>query len=267
MKQILTLPPGRAPKQETAKRPSKTLGEHAEAFKSRNGYEVEPPPDTSGEIQGIIAEIMQFRTITLKEANEAGRLISIASQKKLSLGQGKRMVLQAMGYVDHQDMANRTEDLTKIENLNFDRKDLNAIQQEITAEKRAQIERVKAQIRPYFDRVFALPRELEWFPARGKERSVTTGQWINDYARPYIEHLGWEIVESEEFWGYAHALAFRYPHACNQQVKINLFRPEGSGTRTTAGLGSRRVCYEGSRELAREIGWGPKKGEIQRKPS
>lgn len=259
MKQILTLPAGRAPKQETAKRPSKTLGEHAEAFKSRNGYEVEPPPDTSGEIQSIIAEVMLLKFVTRKEIQDAGRLIRAASGEKFRLNEGSRMVIQAMGYVDFQDMAKRNEDLTKIENLNFDRKDLGAVQQEITAERRGKIERIKAHIRPYFDRVFALPRELEWFPARGRERAATTGQWVHDYAKPYLDHLGWEIKDNEEFWGYAHALAFRYPHACNQQTKMNLFRP--------LGYGGRRTCYDGSRELAREIGWGPKKGEIQRKPT
>lgn len=259
MKQILTLPPGRAPKQESAKRPSKTLGQHEEAFKSRNGYEVEPPPDTSGEIQGIIAEIMKLKYVTRKEIQEAGRLIRIATDQKFRLNEGSRMVMQAMGYVDFQDMSKRNEDLTKIENLNFDRKDLGAVQQEISAERRAKIDRIKAYIRPYFDRVFALPRDLEWFPARGKERAENTGQWINNFARPYLEHLGWKIETNEDFWAYAHALAFRYPHASNQQTKMNLFRP--------LGYGGRRTCHDASRELAGEIGWGPKKGEIQRKPS
>lgn len=243
----------------TAKSLSRNLKEHEEAFKSRNGYEVEPPPEYGTEISGIIAEIMQLKIVSRKEISEAGRLIRIATGGKFRLNEGNRMVLQAMGYVDFQDMAKRNEDLTKIENLNFDRKDLGAVQQEITAERREKIERIKAYIRPYFDRTFALPRELEWFPARGKARSENTGQWINDYVKPYIEHLGWEITDNDEFWAYAHALAFRYPHACNKDTKMSLFRPFG--------YGSRRVCYEGSRELAREIGWGPKPGEVQAKLS
>ncbi len=248
---VLTLAPGREPKKLTAIRPSKTLGEHAEAFKSRNGYDVAPPPDTSGEINGIISEIMQLKYVTHKEILEAGRHIRKLSDKRFAINIGARMVFKAMGYVDYQDAVTRNENSDKFENLNYDRKDIASVNRTINDNEEAIFQTVVGQVRPYFERVFALPYEKDWFAG---PRCKTTGAFIAVVAK-YLEHLGWVFGDSDEFWAIGHALSFRYPHATNIDTKKGMFRQP----RPTA---TRRQVFDACRRLARDMGWGPKVGEI-----
>jgi hypothetical protein len=246
MAKILTLPPQAAPDTLTARRASKTLKDHEEAFKSINGYEVEPLPDPTTEINGIIAEIMKLQRVTHKEVQEGGRLIRIASEKKLRLNIGARMIWKAMGYIDFQDAQKRNEGKDYFENLNFDRKDLAAINNETNAAERAMKDKVIAHIRPTFERVFALPREKDWFKG---ERAMNTQAFMAK-ARPHLDTIEMDFNDLAEVWAVAHALAFRYPHASNMQTKKDMFRPKG--------FGSRKMIFEASKELARELGWGPK---------
>lgn len=248
---VLSLAPGRVPKKPTALRPSKTLGEHAEAFKSRNGYEVAPPPDTSGEINGIISEIMQLKYVTRKEIAEAGRQIRKLSDKKFALNIGSRLVFKALGYVDFQDASNRNENKDTFENLNFDRKDLAGINRDINDNEEAIYLAVTVIVQPYFEKVFALPHEKGWFKG---PRCKTTGEFMR-CVHPYLEHLGWKDLGVEETWAFAHALAFRYPHLCNIATKKGMFR----NARPDA---TRKQVFDACRRLAREMGWGPKAGEI-----
>lgn len=245
MAKILTLPPQAAPDPLTARRPSKNLKDHEEAFKSRNGYEVEPLPDPSTEINGIIAEIMKLQKVTHKEVLEGGRLIKLVSEKKFRLNQGARLIWKAMGYVDFQDAQKRNEGRDYFENLNFSRKDLAAINNEVSAAEREVIDKVKAHIRPTFERIFALPREKEWF----KGERATNTQAFMAKARPHLETIDLNFDDMTEVWAVAHALCYRYPHASNMQTKKDMFRAKG--------FGSRKLIFEASRELAREIGWGP----------
>jgi hypothetical protein len=238
----------------TAKSLSRNLKEHEEAFKSRNGYEVEPPPMYGTEISGIIAEVMKNKHVTQKEIQEAGRLIRIASEKKILLNVGSRMVYKAMGYVDFQDAKKRNEGKDYFENLNFDRKDLNAVHAESVANEKAIKDKVKEQIRPYFEKVFALP----WEPERFQGKAKSSGE-VMAKVHVYMEELGWVCEDHIEYWDYGHAFAYRYPSSCGMQVKKSMFR--------RGDFGSRRLIFEASRELAREIGWGPKPGEIKAKRS
>jgi len=240
---ILTLPPAPEPKKPTVLHPAQTLGEHEEAFKSRNGYEVEPPPDTSNEISGIISEIMQLRYVTRKEIMEAGRLIKKLDMKRTTLNIAARQVYKALGYTDYHDAVARNGDTDRFENLNFHRKNLAAINQEVNDKEQVVYEAVTAHIRPYFERVFALPRESEWFSG---ERAITTGQFMGKL-QPYLNHLGWEFENAKEAFMIAHAFAFRYPHASNLQTKKDLFRDAKL-------FGTRKQAFDASRRLAKELG-------------
>lgn len=244
---ILTLAPGREPTKLTAQRPSKTLGEHAVAFKSRNGYEVEPPPDTSGEINGVISELVLMKYVTHLEILEAGRLIRRLSEKTIRHNHAMRMIYKALGYVDYHDAVKHNGTSERFENLNFDRKDLVGINQDVNTQEEAIYEAVAAYIRPYFDRVFALPREKEWFAG---ERCTSTGQFMHRL-RPYVEHLGWQFDDIMDFWAIGHAFAFRYPHACNLQTKKDMFRHAKR-------FGTRKQVFDASRRLAGEMDRGPK---------
>ncbi len=248
---ILTLSPGRVPKKLTAHRRSKSLGEHEEAFKSRNGFEVSVPPDTTGEINGVISEITQLRYVSHREILDAGRQIRVLSDKRFALNQAARMVFKALGYIDYQDAINRNENKERFENLNFDRRDLAAINQDINDKERTIYEAVSAAVRPYFERVFALPYEKEWFDG---PRCKTTGEFMARLS-PYLEHLGWHFDEVLEVWKIGHAFAFRYPHASNIDTKKGMFRHHQH-------YGTRKQVFDASRMLAREMGWGPKKGEL-----
>lgn len=247
---ILTLAPGREPKKLTAQRPSKTLGEHKEAFKSRNSYEIEPPPDTSGEINGIVSEITQLKYVTHKEILEAGRQIHKLSGKRFVSNQATRMVFKALGYIDYKDATIRNVNKERFENLNFDRRDLAAINKDINDNEEAIYQAVSAAVRPYFERVFALPYEKGWFDG---PRCKSTGEFMGRVS-PYLEHLGWKSDDMTEIWAIGHAFSFRYPYASNIDTKKGLFRqPRPYATR--------KQVFDASRRLAREMGWGPKQGE------
>lgn len=248
---VLTLAPGREPKKLTAQRPSKTLGEHEEAFKSRNGFEVEPPPDTSGEINGIVSEITQLKYVTHKEILDAGRLIRKLSDKRFAMNQGARMVFKALGYIDYQDASRLNQGRDTFENLNFHHKDLVSLNQAINDKEEAVYVAVSTAVRPYFERVFALPYEKEWFDG---PRCKNTAEFMARVSR-YLEHLGWRFDEVLEVWKIGHAFAFRYPHASNIDTKKGMFRHSQQ-------YGTRKQVFDASRRLAREMGWGPKKGEL-----
>lgn len=248
---ILTLAPGREPKKPTAQHPAKTLGEHAEAFKSRNGYEVESPPDTSGEINGIVSEIAQMKYVTHREILDAGREIRKLSDKRFALNQAARMVFKALGYIDYQDATVRNNSKERFENLNFDRKDLAAINKDINDNEEAIYQAVSKAVGPYFERVFALPYEKGWFDG---PRCKTTGEFMGRVS-PYLEHLGWKSDDMTEIWALGHAFSFRYPHASNIDTKKGLFRQPRP-------FGTRKQVFDACRRLAREMGWGPNVGEI-----
>lgn len=243
---VLTLAPGREPRKLTAARPSRTLGEHEDAFKSRNGFEVEPPPDTSGEISGIISEVMQLQFVTRKEIMEAGRLIKNLGIKRTPLSVAARQVYKALGYVDYQDAMLRNGNPDRFENLNYHRKDLAAINQEINTREKATIDNIIAFIRPYFERVAELPFERELF-AGPKAKS---SQEFHARLRPYLDKLGWEFDDAKEFWNVAHAFSFRYSNHVNLSTKKDLFRNKE--------LGTRKQAFDASRLLAIELGWHPK---------
>jgi hypothetical protein len=233
----------------TAKSLSRNLKEHEEAFKSRNGYEVEPPPEYGTEISGIIAEVMKNKFVTHKEIMDAGRLIRIASDKKFLLNVSARMVFKAMGYVDYQDAKERNEGKEHFENLNFERKDLAAVHEETLIAEKAVMDKVREQVRPIFEEVFAMPWEPEWFSTR-----CQCGGEVVALTHRYFEHLGRTFKDNIEYWNYAHAFAYRYTSCAGMKVKKQLFRHKG--------FGSNRIIYDACRALSRELGWGPKKGEV-----
>lgn len=240
MAEILTLPPQAAPTELTAKRPSKTLKEHEEAFKSINGFEESDPKDYTTEISGIVADVMTHKCVTRKMVQDGGRLIRDVTERKIRLNQGARIILSAMGYVDLQDAGKKNEGLEYFVNLNYDRKDLVSLSQEITAEHLRLVAEAKVQLRPMFERVFALPyvAELAALP-RGK-----TGQAVLEVLKDYLVTLNWDLSEVSEIWKVANALAYRYPNLASLRARRDLCRPDTS---------TRKVWLQAAQELAVEL--------------
>ena len=241
MAEVTVLPPQQADQELTAKRRSKTLKDHEEAFMSINGRLEDALPDPSTEISGIIAEIMKLPKVTRKEVNEAGRLIRNASGKKIRLTEGSRMVWKAMGYTCFSDANKHNEGKEYFDNLNFDRKDLLAITAEYSAAERIAKDKVKAFVRPMFEKVFAIPYDLETF---GKEKMENPTTFLLKVSR-YLEHLGWVPADTRELWDIGHAFAFRYGGTAGLKTKKSLFRHKGYGTP--------RLVVEACRELQLEL--------------
>ncbi len=146
----------------TANRRSKTLGQHEEAFKSRNGYVVEPPPDTSNEIGSVIAEFMQFKKLTREEIREGGRHIRKMGGLKIPSNQVARFIYNAIGYNDYADAVKQNQGKDYFENLNFGRRDLIGINQNVCEADQQVKEHIADFIRPYMDMISVLNKNLKF---------------------------------------------------------------------------------------------------------
>lgn len=137
----------------TAKSLSRNLKDHEEAFKSRNGYEVEPPPEEDSDVSGIIAKFVLLETVSDKAVRQAGTKIRDITERSIKYMQGVRMIYNALGYRDLQEALKANPDPEHVINRNYGRRDPGGVAHEITDAKKEAQDKAVELLTPYFEEV------------------------------------------------------------------------------------------------------------------
>jgi len=230
----------------TAKNLSRNLKEHEEAFKSRNGYEVEPPPEVDGDVSGIIAQIVLLEKVSERVINEAARKIRDLSERKIKYMRASLMIYQAMGYKDRQEAAAFNSDPDFIANRNFGRKDPGVLADEITAERLKRLARAKELLTPFFDEVKSWDN-FGWF---GAFASVPDSK--ARFLAAAIQYVAERLPDAEH--------EYRLGIVCALSWRFRPMRPERRKCARVFWIGTGADVYQVAQELG-DVYWPKTKGE------
>ena len=141
----------------TAKRRSKNLKEHEEAFKSINGVGPTDPPDTSAEIMGVVSELAAMREVPRNVLSAAAFRIKQLSEGTIKVSKARDMLARSLGYPNSGTMGHQTREEDSYRNLLHGKGNLVGVLEDVNATHQANKERVLQVIAEIFAMVKASP--------------------------------------------------------------------------------------------------------------
>lgn len=235
----------------TAKRRSKTLKDHEEAFKSVNGVGPTEPPDTSTEIMGVVSELAAMKEVPRNMLSAAAFRIKQLSEGTIKVSKARDMLARSLGYPNAGTMGHQTREEDSYRNLFYGKGNIAGSLEEVNADYNA----AKESVRQVIGEIFTLVKNSSIVPDFPECKLSNLTDWDN-LVCPLMGQFGldpnnqdveliFRLAYASKFPKSLYRAAWRKVYDGNSALRRKVFGPVGAAIvrDTCVEYMAPEVCY------------------------